>query len=113
LRPMSHYHDDRLDGVFQALSHPTRREIVSMLSTKPYTIGELVPEFDMSFNAVSKHIKILERAKIIDREIKGRTHFCRLNTAALDEAHSWLGGYEQFWQSRLKALTMIMESGND
>jgi DNA-binding transcriptional ArsR family regulator len=67
----------------------------------------------MSFNAVSKHIKILERAKIIDREIKGRTHLCRLNTAALDEAHSWLGGYEQFWQSRLKALTMIMESGND
>ena len=112
MRPISHYHDNQLDGVFQALSHATR-EIVSMLSTKPYTIGELVPEFDISFNAVSKHIKILERAKIIDREIKGRTHLCRLNTAALDEAYSWLGGYEQFWQSRLKALTMIMENRND
>ncbi len=110
MRPISHYHDNRLDGVFQALSHPTRREIVSMLSTKPYTIGELVPEFDMSFNAVSKHIKILERAKIIDREIKGRTHLCRLNPAALDEAHSWLGGYEQFWQSRLDALENIFEN---
>lgn len=80
-----------------------------MLSKKAYNISEIVEHFDMSFNGVSKHIKILEKAGFIDREIQGTTHVCHLNAAALDEAYSWLGGYEQFWQTRLTALERVFE----
>lgn len=101
----------RLDDVFQALSHGTRREIVNLLSERPFKIGDLVPQFDMSFAAVSKHVKILERAGIIEREINGRVHTCRLNAEALNEAYAWLGGYEKFWTVRLNALKNILENG--
>jgi DNA-binding transcriptional ArsR family regulator len=102
---------NRLDEVFQALSHGTRREIVNLLSARPLKIGELVPRFDMSFAAVSKHVKILENAGIVEREINGRTHTCRLNAEALNEAYAWLGGYEKFWTMRLDALKTILENG--
>jgi len=107
---MIEYHQDRLDDVFQALSNPARRRIVSLLSDRPYNIGELAPRFDMSLAAVSKHVKLLERAGIVEREIKGRTHTCRLNAEALNEAYEWLGGYEKFWRSRLDALARIFET---
>jgi DNA-binding transcriptional ArsR family regulator len=82
-----------------------------MLAMKAYNIGELVEQFDMSFNGVSKHAKILEKAGFINREIQGTTHVCHLNAAALNEAYSWLGGYEQFWRSRLVDLKSIFENG--
>lgn len=108
---MIEYHSsDRLDDVFQALSNPARREIVSLLAARPYNIGELAPQFDMSLAAVSKHVKLLERAGIVEREIRGRTHICRLKAEALNEAYSWLGGYEKFWRGRLDALTQILEN---
>jgi DNA-binding transcriptional ArsR family regulator len=107
---MIEYRQDRLDSVFQALSSPARREIVSLLSGRPYNIGELAPQFDMSLAAVSKHVKLLERAGIVEREIRGRTHICRLNAEALNEAYSWLGGYERFWRMRLDALEHILEN---
>lgn len=93
-----------LDDVFHALADPTRRAIVGMLAERPHTVGELVPPFDMSLAAVSKHIKTLERAGLIDRDIQGRTHVCSLNAAAMSEAYRWLGGYERFWAERLDAL---------
>lgn len=108
---MTEYSQSHLDDVFQALSHGTRREIVNLLSTRPFKIGELVPKFDMSFAAVSKHVKILEHAGIVEREINGRTHTCRLNAEALNEAYAWLGGYEKFWVMRLDALKNILENG--
>jgi DNA-binding transcriptional ArsR family regulator len=107
---MIEYHRDHLGDVFQALSNPARREIVSLLSERPYNIGELAPRFDMSLAAVSKHVKLLERAGIIRREIRGRTHICRLNAEALNEAYSWLGAYEKFWHARLDALEHILEN---
>lgn len=97
-----------LDEVFHALSDPTRRAIVQLLAERPHTVGELVPPFDMSLAAVSKHIKSLERSGLIDREIQGRNHICRLNAAGMSEAYRWLGGYERFWSERLDALEQVL-----
>jgi DNA-binding transcriptional ArsR family regulator len=101
--------NEALDAVFQALADPTRRAIVGMLAERERSIGEMVPSFPMSFVAVSKHIKTLERAGLIQREVRGSTHMCRLNPAALIAAHRWLAAYERFWSTRLDALDEVLE----
>lgn len=85
---------------------------MSLLAQRPHNISELVPRFDMSLAAVSKHIKSLERAGLIDREVVGRNHICRLNADALSEAYRWLGAYERFWQERLDALEKVLAESN-
>ncbi len=85
---MTKYRESPLDNIFGALSHSTRREIVGLLSKRPYTVGELLPQFDVSGAALSKHIKLLEEVGIVEREIMGRTHICSLNAKALSEAFS-------------------------
>jgi DNA-binding transcriptional ArsR family regulator len=102
-------HDELLDNLFHALANGTRREIVSLLAKRPYNISELVPQFDMSLAAVSKHVKSLERAGLIDREVVGRNHVCHLNAERLSEAYEWLGGYERFWRERLDALEQVLK----
>jgi DNA-binding transcriptional ArsR family regulator len=109
---MVEHRDEHLDHLFHALANGTRREIVSLLAKRPYNISELVPKFDMSLAAVSKHVKSLERAGLIDREVIGRTHICRLNAEALGEAFQWLSGYERFWQDRLDALENVLSQNN-
>lgn len=101
-------YEDRLGSVFFALSNDTRRKMVRMLAKRPYRITELAPKFDISLAAVSKHMQLLERAGLIDREIKGREHFCTLKPAALSRAHAWLSGYERYWNSRLDALERVL-----
>jgi DNA-binding transcriptional ArsR family regulator len=99
-----------LNDVFHALSDPTRRTILGMLKRRPHYIGELVAPFDISFNAVSKHVKTLERAGLVEREPVGT--FCRLHlrTEALNDAYRWLGAYEQFWNERLDKLEAVLAS---
>lgn len=100
--------ESRLDDLFQALASPTRRRIVSMLSGGPRNISELAPEFDMSFAAVSKHVRMLESAGIVKRRVLGRVHMCSLEPTALQEAHDWLNAYNRFWSERLEALDRIL-----
>ncbi|WP_342027479.1 metalloregulator ArsR/SmtB family transcription factor [Methyloceanibacter methanicus] len=95
--------------MFHALANVSRRNIVRMLSKKPYRITELAPKFDMSLAAVSKHVQALERAGIVDREVNGREHICRLNADALSEAHEWLDAYQGFWSERLDALQDVLK----
>ena len=109
---MVEHHNEHLDHLFHALASGTRREIVSLLAERPHNIGELAPRFDMSLAAVSKHVKSLERAGLIDREIVGRNHICRLNTESLSDAYRWLGGYESFWRDRLDALEHALSEKN-
>lgn len=97
-----------LDDIFHALSHGTRREMVSMLAQRPHHISEFVPHFGTTLAAVSKHIKSLERARLIDREVVGRNHICTLNVETMSEAHRWLSEYELFWQNRLDALEKFL-----
>ena len=98
---------DELSRVFQALADPTRREMLHRLSARERTVGELAEPFRMSLAAASKHVKVLERAGLVQRTVQGRTHRCRLDAARLAEAQEWLAYYERFWNDRLDALDSL------
>jgi len=105
---MVEQHKTSLDEVFHALSDPTRREILAMLRRRPHHVGELAAPFDMSFNAISKHIKTLERAGLIDREAVGNFRKCSLNSKALSDAYRWLAAYDRFWNDSLDKLEIVL-----
>jgi DNA-binding transcriptional ArsR family regulator len=100
--------DAQLDTVFHALGDATRRRMLRDLTQGERTVSQLAEPFDMSLAAASKHIKALENAGLIDREVKGRTHICRLAAAPLAGAHDWLSFYERFWTDRLDALERLL-----
>ena len=104
-----------LDGIFHALADPTRRAIIGALMHGPKTVGEISQPFDISLPAVSKHLKVLERARLVTRQIRGREHHCHLNPAPLAPAHDWLSFYSGFWNARLDALDALLneEDGNN
>jgi DNA-binding transcriptional ArsR family regulator len=79
-----------LDALFQALSDPTRRAMVLHLSRGPATIGELGHPFDMTKPAVTKHVRVLERAGLLKRAVDGRIHHCAIDPRALDSAQAWM-----------------------
>jgi DNA-binding transcriptional ArsR family regulator len=93
-----------LDAVFHALGDATRRHMLRELALGERTVGQLAEPFDMSLAAASKHVKALETAGLISREVRGRTHVCHLAPGPLASAHAWLGFYERFWTDRLDAL---------
>lgn len=78
------------------------------LSQGECSIGELAEPFDMSLAAASKHVKALERAGLVQREIRGRTHLCRLDAEPLSTANDWLQQYEQFWSASLDKLEELL-----
>jgi len=102
--PMVDYSQRGLDGVFSAIADPTRRAILRRLARKPATITEIARPFAVSLNAVSKHVKVLERAGLIRREVMGRRHVCRLQPTSLKRATAWLDECTEFWQTRFDAL---------
>ncbi len=93
-----------LNAVFHALGDVTRRKMLRQLSGGERTVSELAEPFDISLAAASKHIKALEAAGLIRREVRGRTHMCRLDPGPMANAHQWLSTYERFWTSRLDLL---------
>jgi DNA-binding transcriptional ArsR family regulator len=105
----------QLNAVFHALGDPTRRKMLFSLSTGERSISELAEPFSMSLAAASKHVKALEEAGLVSREVKWRTHLCRLNAGPLANAHAWLSFYERFWTERLDILEQLLreEQKND
>lgn len=97
-----------LDRVFSALADPTRRAILQALTQSPSTITEIAKPFPVSFNAISKHVMVLERAGLVHREIKGREHYCWIDPDPLAEANVWLEHYRRFWEQRLDALQVYV-----
>jgi DNA-binding transcriptional ArsR family regulator len=95
---------ETLDRVFSAVADPTRRAILAGLARKPATVTEIAAPFGVSLNAISKHILVLERAGLVERQVVGREHRCRLNPAPLRNASAWLEHYRRFWDLRLDAL---------
>lgn len=93
-----------LNAVFAAVSDATRRSILDRLRQGPLTVTTLAAPYAMSLNAVSKHIKMLESAGLVHREIRGREHRCRLNAARMEEAMDWMNYYRGFWSDRVEAL---------
>ncbi len=105
--------NDSLSRVFAALADPTRRDMVARLAVGDATVGQLAAPYDVSMQAVSKHIKVLERAGLVRREIWGRTHVCRLAADPLADVQRWLGFYEQFWTARLDALEALLKADDN
>ncbi len=100
--------DPRLDAVFHALGDATRRQMLRALARDEQTVGELAAPFSMSLAAASKHVKALENAGLIRREVRGRTHLCRLDPGPLASAHRWLDFYARFWSGRLDVLERLL-----
>ena len=98
----------RLDRVYGAIADPTRRAIVAALADGEVRVGDLAARFPMTFNAVSKHVKVLERAGLVRRRIEGREHRLRLDPRPLREAAGWLEHYREFWELRLDALEAML-----
>jgi DNA-binding transcriptional ArsR family regulator len=102
--------DDRLDLLFRALGDRTRRALLARLAEKPAMVTELAEPFAMSLPAVSRHIRVLERARLVVRKVDGRVHRCALDPAPLRTAEAWLGHYRQFWEGQLAALARYVEN---
>jgi DNA-binding transcriptional ArsR family regulator len=101
---MVEYSEARLSRTFTALADPTRRAILARLKQGSLRVTEIAAPFDISLNAVSKHLKLLERARLVRREVRGRDHYCSLDAAPLGEAARWAASYRAFWEARLDAF---------
>jgi DNA-binding transcriptional ArsR family regulator len=99
-----------LDAVFHALGDRTRRLMLRELASGERTVSQLAEPHDMSLAAASKHIKALEQAGLIRREVRGRVHICRLEPGPLASAHRWITFYERFWTSHLDALEHLLRA---
>lgn len=101
---MGEYTPARLDGIFNALSDPTRRAILARLTDTDARVTELAAAFPISLNSVSKHIRVLERCGLLRRRVSGRDHVLSLDPAPLADAAAWIEHYRRFWEGRLAAL---------
>lgn len=94
----------RLDATFRALADPTRRAILGRLATGEASVLELAAPFKMSQPAISKHLKVLERAGLIARSRDAQRRPCRIDAAPLKEATEWIGHYRRFWEESFDRL---------
>ncbi len=100
---------DRLTATFSALADPTRRAILARLARGETSVGELAEPFDMSLPAISKHLKVLERAGLISRGRDAQRRPCRLAAEPLQEISDWVATYQRFWEQRLDRLEAYLE----
>lgn len=103
------YYSEQLDLTFAAISDSTRRSILSQLANGEAAITHLASPYSMSLPAISKHIRVLEKAGLITRTKRGRVNYCYLNAYPLNEAGKWLGFYQRFWDTKLDALENFLE----
>jgi len=101
---MVKYYTEPLDVTFMALSDSTRRAILMRLAEDECTVSELAEPFDMSLPAISKHLRILEKAGLIIRRKDGRRHKFQVDTAPMNDAIAWIEKYRKFWEQRFDAL---------
>lgn len=100
---------DRLDATFAALADPTRRAILARLAAGEASVAELTEPFSMSQPAISKHLKVLERAGLISRTRDAQRRPRRLEAKPLAEANQWIEEYRQFWERRFQRLDTVLE----
>jgi DNA-binding transcriptional ArsR family regulator len=98
-----------LDATFSALSDPTRRAILARLALGEATVSELAEPFPVSLPAISKHLRVLESAGLLRRNVDGRVHRCTLVSEPMKEAAGWVEQYRVFWESQLNALEKYLE----
>jgi DNA-binding transcriptional ArsR family regulator len=100
---------NHLDATFAALADPTRRAILARLASGEASVMELAAPFSMSQPAISKHLKVLERAGLISRGRDAQRRPCRLEAKPLAEANEWLERYRQFWEASFQQLDALLE----
>ncbi len=93
-----------MDTTFAALADPTRRAIVGLLADHELSVGKVVENFDLTQSAISRHLDVLERARLIERRRVGQHRMCSLSAEPLQELSEWLQGYRRFWEGSLKRL---------
>lgn len=103
----------QLDTIFKALADPTRRAILKGLTTKDRPVTEVAKPFRMSLPAVSKHIKVLEGARLVTRTRQGSYWFLRLDAAAMERADQWLEEYKQYWEQSLDRLEAYLKDDKE
>jgi DNA-binding transcriptional ArsR family regulator len=101
----------QLDRSFVALSHPVRRAIVERLARGPATVGEAARGLRVSKPAVTKHVKLLERAGVVRRSVVGREHRLRLEAGPLADASRWLDVHRALWEAKFDAIERHLEEG--
>lgn len=101
---------DALTQTFSALADPTRRAILARLATGEATVGELAKPFDISGPAISRHIKVLEEARLIERKVQARWRVCALRRERLAEAENWIGEMREFWEAGFDRLEALLEA---
>jgi DNA-binding transcriptional ArsR family regulator len=104
---------DQLDLTFAALADPTRRAILARLSEGESTVGDLARPFEISRPAISKHLRVLERAGLVRRARDGRLSRCGLDATPMRDAAEWVEEYRKFWESQLDALARFLEQNEE
>ena len=104
--------EPELDDVFLALSHPARRRMLELLQSEPRCVTDLAAEFDLSLNVVSKHLKFLERARLLERTQYGRLHTLQCNNEAMQPATAWIAQHLKMWQGALDSLEAYIVKSN-
>lgn len=97
-----------LNAVFGALSDPTRRRIVERLARQPLTVGQIASEFPLTQPAISKHVRVLESAGLLERTIEGRVHYCTLSPDVMQEIRDWIERQARYWNAALDRLDKIL-----
>jgi DNA-binding transcriptional ArsR family regulator len=106
---MVNHYPNSLGAVFAALADPTRRAILERLARGDTSVTELAAPFSVSLPAISKQLRVLERAGLITREKQGRTRRCRLVANPMREAADWMAGYQEYWEQRLDSLANYLD----
>jgi DNA-binding transcriptional ArsR family regulator len=99
----------QLGAVFAALSDPTRRRMIERLARRPMTVGQIAEGFSISQPGISKHVRVLEEAGLLTREIVGREHRCTVVTKPMEEASAWLDAQRRFWNATLDRLEIYLK----
>lgn len=105
---MVEYNAENLDALFHALADPTRRAMLRALAGQSLSVGDLAEPFDMSLAAASKHIRVLEQAGLINRQVKGRSHICELNAGPMHGGLEWIQHYQRYWNQQLDTLEQLL-----
>jgi len=104
---------EKLDKVFGALADHTRRSILMELKEQPMTVMQLANSYEMSFQAVSKHLKVLEKANLLSKEKKGRQFICRSNHETLTNAINWISQQHEFWKHNFNSLDNFLKKQDE
>ncbi len=105
---MGEYRNAALDNLLGAVADSTRRAILARLAKADARVTEVASEFPISLNSVSKHVRMLERAGLVRRTVRGRDHVLSLDAAPLADAAAWIAHYQRFWEQRLEALDKLV-----